>query len=131
MGALYKAYLKHRKNAACDVNTKTVMFEHEGNTYRVITTQKRANRLSSIRCENGIVVWVQRPLFHLRYSDCRRGWVLARMPVAIDKACVTLFVIKGKPRSILGLDEGVFRSANSFDSAYINLMSEKRFRMLL
>ena len=130
MGALYNAYLNHRKDAVCGEQTETVVFAHEGTTYRVILTRKRANRLTLIRCENNTVVWVQRPLFHLRAPDCRRGFVRDRIPVSVDKACVTLFVIKGKPREILGLDEGSFRSANAFDPAYVNLMSEKRFQTL-
>lgn len=47
-----------------------------------------------------------------------------------DKNCVTLFVIRGKPNGITGLDDGIFRCANNFDDRYINVMSYKRFNSL-
>ena len=130
MGELYKAYLNNRKNAVSGENTKSVSFEHDGQTYRVIMTQKRANRLSLIRCAARTVVWEQIPFLYLRYNERGRGEVIQDIPVAVDKECVTVFVVKGKPRSIWGLDEGVFRSANKFDKNFVNVMSEKRFRKL-
>ena len=36
----------------------------------------------------------------------------------------------GKPNSITGLDEGVFRSIHKYDESFINVMSEKRFKEL-
>ena len=130
MGELYKAYLTNQKSAAVDKSTKTVTFEHEGISYRVITTKRRANRLSLIRCVNNAVVWEQIPLLYLRYNERGRGNVIDNIPVSIDKNMVTLFVIKGKPRSIWGLDEGIFRSAKRMDASYVTLMSEKRMKEL-
>lgn len=130
MGELYKAYLNNRKNAVSDENTKSVSFEHDGQTYRVIMTQKRANRLSLIRCVARSVMWEQIPLLYLRYNERGRGEVVQNIPVAVDKGCITVFVVKGKPKSIWGLDEGIFRSANKFDKDFVNVMSEKRFRQI-
>ena len=56
-----------------------------------------------------------------------------RIPVAQispSKDAVTLFIIKGKPNSITGLDEGIFRSVHKFDKKLINVMSEARFKEL-
>lgn len=36
----------------------------------------------------------------------------------------------GKPNSIIGLDEGIFRSIHKYDENYINVMSESRFKDL-
>jgi len=110
--------------------TKTVLFDNKGITYRVMITKKRANKLSLIRCVNDTVVWEQIPLLYLRYNERGRGNVIDNIPVTIDKNCVTLFVIKGQPRDIWGLDEGMFRSAKRLDSSYINLISEKQFKEL-
>ena len=130
MGDIYKAYLANRKNERSNANTKMVVFDFERTLYRIIITKKRANRLSLIRCSNSTVVWEQIPFLYLRYNERGRGNVVDSIPVDIAKNCVTLFVIKGKPRGIWGLDEGIFRSANRFDASYINVMSEKRFREL-
>ena len=130
MGELYKAYLRNRKNAVSDENTTTVTFEYGGQTYSIIMTQKHANRLSLIRCAARSVMWEQIPFLYLRYNERGRGEVIQNIPVTIDKGGITVFVIKGKPRSIWGLDEGIFRSANKFDKNFVNIMSEKRFRKL-
>ena len=130
MGDIYNLYLKNRKNAVTDKSTKTVIFNNEVLTYRVIVTKRRANKLSLIRCVNGAVVWEQIPLLYLRNNERGRGDIVDSIPITVDKNCVTFFVIKGRPRSIQGLDEGIFRSAKNFDFSYINLMSEKIFRKL-
>ena len=36
----------------------------------------------------------------------------------------------GKPNSIIGLDDGIFRSVHKYDKNYINVMSEARFKEL-
>ena len=130
MGDIYKLYLKNRKNAETDKSTKTVFFDNDGIRYRVIMTKKRANKLSLIRCVNDTVVWEQIPLLYLRYNERGRGDVIDNITVTIDRNNVTLFVIKGRPRDIWGLDEGIFRSAKRLDASYINLMSEKKFKEL-
>lgn len=130
MGDIYKLYLKNRKTAATDKSTKTVLFDHEETTYRIIITKKRASKLSLIRCVNSTVVWEQIPFLYLRYNERGRGDIIDSIPVTIDKNSVTLFVIKGRPRSIWGLDEGIFRSAKNPDPSYITLMSEKKFKEL-
>ena len=130
MGELYNAYLSNRKNALRVENTSTVEFEYGGENYRVIMTRKRANKLSLIRCSGRAIAWEQIPFLYLRYNERGRGDVIANIPVGVDKKCVTIFVIKGKPRSIWGLDEGNFRSANKFDKDFVNVMSEKRFKGL-
>ena len=130
MGELYNAYLSNRKNALRVDNTSTVEFEYGGENYRVIMTRKRANKLSLIRCSGRAIAWEQIPFLYLRYNERGRGDVIANIPVGVDKKCVTIFVIKGKPRSIWGLDEGNFRSANKFDKDFVNVMSEKRFKGL-
>lgn len=50
--------------------------------------------------------------------------------LAPSKDCIRIFVIMGKPNSIIGLDEGIFRSIHKYDENYINVMSESRFKDL-
>ena len=130
MSELYNAYLSNRKNALRVDNTSTVEFEYCGENYRVIMTRKRANKLSLIRCSGRTIAWEQIPFLYLRYNERGRGDVISNIPVSVDKKRVTIFVIKGKPRSIWGLDEGIFRSANKFDKNFVNVMSEKRFKRI-
>ncbi|MBQ4136574.1 MAG: hypothetical protein IJD67_00550 [Clostridia bacterium] len=130
MGEIYKAYLDNYNTHIDDEYTRTVFFEHRGIKYRVIITHKRANRLSLIRCQNRNIIWEQIPFLYLRFYDRGRGEELFRLPVITDKEYTTIIVIKGKPRSIWGLDEGIFRSAHKIDRLYINVMSEARFKEL-
>ena len=130
MGNIYKLYLNNRKNGIFDQSTKTVSFDHEGVSYRVVITKKRANKLSIIRCVNSTILWEQIPFLYLRYNARGRGDVIDSIPVSIDKNIVTLFIIKGRPRSIWGLDDGIFRSAKRMDESYVNVMSEKKFKEL-
>ena len=130
MGNIYKLYLMNRKIATTYQSTKTVLFDYEGVAYRVIITKKRANKLSLIRCVNNTILWEQIPFLYLRYNERGRGDVIDNITVSVDKDIVTLFVIKGRPRSIWGLDEGIFRSAKRMDASYINVMSEKKFKEL-
>ena len=130
MGHIYKLYLKNRKNSTIEQSTKTVFFDNEGVSYRVIITKKRANKLSRIHCKHSRILWEQIPFLYLRYHQIGRGDIVDSIPVSIDKNIVTLFIIKGKPRSIWGLDEGIFRSSKQMDVSCINVMSEKRFKEL-
>ena len=130
MNNLYKAYSVNKRKSEKAPQTTAVTFEQSGTTYRVIMTKKRANRLSVIRCMNNMVVWEQIPLLHLLSNARGASEAIDSIPVAVSKEYVTLFVIKGRPGRIEGLDEGIFRSAGTIDSACINLMSEKKFREL-
>lgn len=130
MGEIFKQFLACKSKAGEHKNRKTVSFEYEGKSYCVIMPKRRANRMTVIRCLNGMVVWEQIPLLYLLQNERGAGEVMDSFPVAVDKKKVTLFVIKGNPGSISGLDEGIFCSARNFDSAYINVMSESRFKEL-
>ena len=130
MNNLYKAYSVNKRKSEKAPQTTAVTFEQAGTTYRVIMTKKRANKLSVIRCMQNTVVWEQIPLFHLLGNARGASEAVDSIPVAVNKEYVTLFVIKGRPGRIEGLDEGIFRSAGNFDAACINLMSEKKFRHL-
>ena len=125
----YTAYLNADPTVSESEHVKTVLFEHEGTSYRVITTKKRATRFSTIRCANDLIVWEQLPVC-ARLSGYSHGETQAlwSMPISVDKSCITMFVISGKPNCIKGLDEGIFRSVHKFDAGCINVMSEARFR---
>lgn len=130
MGDIYKAYLASKNKALKNTHTATVSFAYGGTDYVVVMTKRRACRLSVIRCQNSTVVWEQIPLFYLFRNERGGGEVIDSIPVVVDKKRVNLFVIRGKPGRIEGLDEGIFRSAKNLAPSHINLMSEKKFKEL-
>ena len=66
------------------------------------------------------------PRIRGRYAGNREP-ILRLSPI---KECIRIVVIMGKPNSIIGLDEGVFRSVHQYDEQSINVMSQARFKAL-
>ena len=132
MGKLYDTFAELKKE--CKRNwfmdtTGLVKFEHNGKTYEVYFPRKRANRYSIIHCQDNTILWEQCPVLpHL--AGRRYGKREPILSVGPSKDCVRIVVILGKPNSICGLDEGIFRSVHKFDETYVNVMSEARFKEL-
>jgi len=97
--------------------------------YIIIVSKKRANQRTIIHCLDNYVAWQVRYRFPTTggkaYSD-----ILPIYKFTEDKNHITLFVVKGKPVSIQGLDDGIFCSAKMFHKNSINVMSYKRFKEL-
>lgn len=94
--------------------------------YRIVITKKRANFRSVIHCIDNYIAWEQVPFFFPQIVVCGD-----RVPIykfSEDKNVVTVFVVKGEPKGISGLDVGMFRSANRFDGSCVNVMSYSRFK---
>lgn len=101
----------------------------DGTEYKVVVTKRRANGHSVIHCEHNRILWEQVPLFP-RFAGRNYGDKVPIFTAIPEKGCVTVFVVRGKPDGFVGLDEGVFRSADRFDEKSINVMSERRFRRM-
>ena len=106
-----------------------VKFEDDNKKYEIFFTRKRANRYSIIHCKNNMIEWEQFPVLP-RIAGRRYGIREPIIKLAPSKDCIRIFVIMGKPNSIIGLDEGIFRSIHKYDENYINVMSESRFKEL-
>ena len=106
-----------------------VKFEDESKSYEIYFTKRRANKYSIIHCKNNTVLWEQFPVLP-RIAGRRYGVREPIIALTPSKECIRIFVIMGKPNSIIGLDEGVFRSVYKYDENYINVMSEARFKDL-
>ena len=104
-----------------------VKFEDDNKKYEIYFTRKRANRYSIIHCKNNTIEWEQFPVLP-RIAGRRYGIREPIIKLAPSKDCIRIFVIMGKPNSIIGLDEGIFRSTHKYDENYINVMSESRFK---
>ena len=97
--------------------------------YKVIITKQCANRCSVIHCIDNHIAWEQVPLF----SKLSGRWYGDKLPIfkfeATDSETV-IFVVKGRPNGIVGLDDGIFRCADNFNEKYINVMSYRKFKKL-
>lgn len=101
----------------------------EEKCYKIIVSKKRANTHIIIHCLDNFIGWQVRYRFARSVGEAYSD-VLPIYQVTEDKNCIALFVVKGKPISIQGLDDGRFHSANRFSESGINVMSYKRFKEL-
>ena len=128
-GELYNACVAAMATAKRFEYTNVVHVEHFGVKYRIIFTNKRADKRSVIHCSGNFISWEQLPLFpRLVGRTDGDKQVLTAFTEKYDG--ITVFVIKGKPGSITGLDEGIFRSIHRLDANFVNVMSEARFKEL-
>ena len=132
MGKIYARFKELKKE--CPRNwfmdkIGLVNFEDDNKKYEIYFTRKRANRYSIIHCKNNTIECEQFPVLP-RIAGRRYGIREPIIKLAPSKDCIRIFVIMGKPNSIIGLDEGIFRSIHKYDENYINVMSESRFKEL-
>ena len=130
MGEIYNRFKELKtlssKNRFMD-KIGLVKFDHEDKRYEIYFTRKRANKYTIIHCENNSIEWEQFPVLP-RITGRFYGERELLISFDSSKECVRIFVIMGKPNSIIGLDEGNFRSFYKFDENCINIMSEARFK---
>ena len=132
MGEIYTCFSELKKQSPKDWFTDKVglvKLEYGNEKYEIYFTRKRANKYSIIHCKNNTIEWEQFPVLP-RIMGRRYGEREPIISLAPSKECVRIFVITGKPNSIIGLDEGIFRSIHKYDENYINVMSEARFKEL-
>ena len=132
MGKIYSRFIEAKKQRPKELitdNAGLVAFEIENKKYEIYFTRKRANRYSIIHCKNNTIEWEQFPILP-RIAGRRYGIREPIIKLSPSKDCIRIFVIMGKPNSIIGLDEGIFRSIHKYDENFINVMSESRFKDL-
>ena len=130
MGMLYDCFKELKKQSPKDWfmdKMGLVKLELNGKNYEIFFTRKRANKYSIIHCKNNRIEWEQFPVLP-RIAGRMYGKREPIITLAPTKNCIRIFVVKGKPNSITGLDEGIFRSVHKYDESYINVMSEARFK---
>ena len=132
MGKIYTRFAELKKQSEKDWfmdKIGLVKFEADDKHYEVYFTRKRANKYSIIHCKNTTIEWEQFPVLP-RVAGRVDGKREPIIKLAPSKDCIRIFVIMGKPNSIIGLDEGIFRSIHKYDENYLNVMSEARFKDL-
>lgn len=132
MGKLYARFKEFKKQAAKNgfsENVGLVKLEEDNKKYEIYFPLRRANRYSIIHCVNNTVEWEQFPVLP-RIAGRLYGIREPIISLSPSKECTRIVVILGKPNSITGLDEGIFRSVHRYDEKHINVMSVARFKEL-
>ena len=130
MGEIYTCFKQLKKQSPKNWfmdKMGLVKFELNGKNYEIFFPRKRANKYSIIHCQNSTIEWEQLPVLP-RIAGRSYGIREPIISVAPANESVRIVVILGNPNSITGLDEGFFRSVHKYDEAYINVMSEARFK---
>ena len=97
--------------------------------YKIIIPKKIANRHSILHCIDDYIAWEQAPLFPRLVG---RSYGIRKPIYKFDntKDSITIFVVKGNPNGVIGLDDGIFKSVHKFDPNFINVMDYKSFKKL-
>ena len=98
----------------------------EGKKYRIVMPYRVANRRTLIHCEDSYIYWEQIPI--LPRMGGMYGDKIPVYKLENKKDVVTIFVIRGNPCEVRGLDAGIFRSADKFDDGFLNVISYRRFK---
>ncbi len=129
-----KIFEQFKKLKSCDEETKHLKIyklTQSGKDYKIILTKKSANRFTIFHCVDDTILLEQVPRFYrLAGKFPGTGDRLSIYKFQNNNNCVTIFVIKGKPNGITGLDDGIFRSASKFDENLINIMTLRNFKTL-
>ena len=123
---IFKNFKTYKKLIENSKFVKVYSCKCDDKEYIIAVTKKRANRFSIIHCVDDSIVWEQAP----RFYRLGGGYTTPIYKPATEKNKTAIFVIKGKPNGIIGLDDSIFRSANKFDANYINVMTYKKFKTL-
>ena len=132
MGELYKIFKekeKQLKRSEFFKNVGLVKLEKDQKSYEVFYTKRKANRRITIRCEANTVYWDEIPIRFVGVG-MRRGVKEPLITLSPAKDKIRIFVVKGEPNAITGLDDGIFGSFRRYDEKLINVMSEARFKEL-
>ena len=132
MGELYNLY-KERENDIIYFTKEDKLgllkIDYNDKKYELFISRKRANKYSIIHCKDNTIEWEQFPVLP-RVAGRLHGTKEPLLRIGPTKECVRIFVVRGKPNSIIGLDEGVFCSVHKYDENKIIVMSEARFKEL-
>lgn len=131
--SLYDAYCHTAVKTEENANVILSDVGYGGKKYWIYVTKKKADKLTVITCRNNTVLWGQMPILP-RLTGTQFlvpvDIFIERVRTARDRT--TVFVISGKPGSIEGLDDGIFRSArHPGGEGFVNVMSEAAFKTFL
>ena len=125
---LYEAFKKYGRLVETTEFVKIYKCVFNGEEYHIVLPKRFATKNSVIHCIDNYIAWEQVPTVPRLAGQ----WNGEKKPIYRfgDKAKYTVFVVKGHPNGFIGLDEGIFHSANRFDKNAVNVMSFRRFKKL-
>ncbi len=106
-------------------------FKKDEVKYKIAVTKKRANKRTRIHCEENQIIWEQ--MYPLGRCPSSEKTNILQPSGFIEKNCICILVISGKPSFIIGLDEGVYSSAKRFSKdikSHLYVMSKAAFKAL-
>ncbi len=123
---LYESFRKARRPVNVTEFVKVYKCTFDGEEYDIIMTKRVATVNTVIHCSADYIAWEQVPTF----PRLAGKWDGEKTPIYrfVSKPKNTIFLIKGRPGNIIGLDDGIFRSANRFDKDFANIMRFRRFK---
>ena len=129
--SLYNAFRTLGEIIEENDNYKKTVFELNGQKYAVYVSKKSATKATCIYCgADNTVYWEQ---YHMMGGPATPHIVKSvLLKPKREKNEISLVVIKGKPRSIVGLDEGIWVSAKKgrlSNDKEIFAMSEAAFKL--
>ena len=108
--------------------------EHNGIDLKIAITAKKADSKTVIQLSLGEIAWDKLYPAGMNTPAVDRE-IICRPSELLEKDKLCILVIRGKPGTIKGLDEGIFSSwNNSFENAQKNklyVICEKEFQTLL
>lgn len=123
---------------------RTYEVEYEGKSYVIYETRRRATKNSVIECrKNGTVYWVQYQnavgvkvkgavkTIKKKKNDDTTKLEMPLIKSAPKEDRLELLLIRGRPESIQGLDEGVFASASNLRPGVLTVLNEAQMKCLV
>ncbi|MBE6757326.1 MAG: hypothetical protein E7552_02095 [Ruminococcaceae bacterium] len=92
-------------------------------------TKRFANKHTVLKCDGNRIVWEQIPAL-FNWGGSMHGEDIPIYQYNQERERCVIFVVRGKPNGVIGLDDGIFRSADKFDENCVNVMTYKRFKKL-
>lgn len=129
MSMIYNSFKNNAETISENQYTNIFSMNIDNKEYRIILTKKRANKYSIIHCEGNTILWEQFPRFP-RLDGRMHGEKVPIIQISPNKEYVTLFVVRGRPNGICGLDDGIFRSILKYDEKFVNVLSMGDFKKM-
>ena len=96
-------------------------------TYKIVITKRFANKHTVLKCEGNRLLWDQIPAL-FNWNGKMHGEYRPIYQVGEENGYVVLFVVRGKPNGVIGLDDGVFHSKRNENG--VTVMTYKQFKKL-
>ena len=129
--SLYRCCRAYGETVEVTENVKKVRFSFNGTDYSVYFSKKTASKATHICCEDdGAVYWKQYCIASGVSKPSAEKYLLVKPERAPGSSVIV--VIKGKPALIVGLDEGIWFSADRnapSGKAGVTVMTESEFKL--